>query len=361
MLSGYKILDADSHVIEPPRMWARYLDPAFRGFAPSDDLKIGGREITRPLSPRLVAEGNRQMKQSQAHSYFHGFDVESHVKAMVSTGVDVGFVYPTYGLWLWAIDDMPAEVAGAFTRAYNRWLYEEYCSYDPSRLRGVGAVNLHAPAGLVEEAHAVAAYGGKAVFVRPNPVKGRLLGDPAYEPFWAACEELGLAVCLHEGTHSRLPTVGSDRFESRFAQHACSHPMEHMMAFLALLESGVLERHPRLRLAFLEAGCGWLPYWLWRLDEEFRNLAWEVGEHVRLAPSEYFRRQCFVAVDPSEPGLAHLVRQIGADNVVFGSDYPHMDHQPDALEKLVALEGELTREVMQKILWDNPCRLYGMT
>src|SRR6185436_16183227 len=98
-----------------------------------------------------------------------------------------------------------------------------------------------------------------------------------------------------------------DRFQTRFAQHACSHPMEMMMALLDLIERGVLERHPDLRVAFLEAGCGWLPYWLWRLDEEYHHLSGEVHENVRMLPSEYFRRQCFVSADPGEPLLPEIV------------------------------------------------------
>jgi len=87
---------------------------------------------------------------------------------------------------------------------------------------------------------------------------------------------LDLAVGIHEGTHSRLPTTGGERFNSQFALHACSHPMEQMMALSAPIEGGVLERHRRLRVAFLESGCGWLPCWLWKLDEEYKNLHWEV-------------------------------------------------------------------------------------
>lgn len=115
---------------------------------------------------------------------------------------------------------------------------------------------------MVKELHRMANLGWKAVFLRPNPVKGRILSDPAYEPFWTACEDLDMAVGIHEGNHSRLSTTGAERFNSRFALHACSHPMEQMMALLALIEGGVLERHRRLRVAFLESGCGWLPYWL---------------------------------------------------------------------------------------------------
>jgi predicted TIM-barrel fold metal-dependent hydrolase len=214
---------------------------------------------------------------------------------------------------------------------------------------------------MVPELKRVAEFGWKAVYLRPNPVKGRMLGDPAYEPFWSECEKLNIAVSIHEGTHCRLPSAGADRFNTRFALHACSHPMEQMMALLSLIESGVLERHPKLRVAFLEAGCGWLPYWLWRLDElEYKNLRMEVGDNVKMKPSEYFRRQCFISVEPDEPYLHALIKYIGEDNLLFGSDYPHPDHQPDIMNDVIELENRLSKPIMQKILWNNPARFYGL-
>jgi predicted TIM-barrel fold metal-dependent hydrolase len=359
MLNGYKIIDADSHVIEPPAMWGQYLEPKFREFAPSADMKIKGEPISQKISPQVQAEGNKQMMQAHPHAYLNRYNPESHVQAMVQMGIDVAFIYPNYGLWLFAIDSLPAEVMGAFVRAYNTWLYEEFCSYDPARLKGVAAVNQHDPEDMVKELHRSANLGWKAVFLRPNPVKGRILSDPAYEPFWAACEDLDMAVGIHEGHWSRLPTTGADRFHTRFALHACSHPMEQMMALLALIEGGVLERHPKLRIGFLESGCGWLPYWLWRLDEEYQVTPWEVKDRVRLMPSEYFRRQCFIAVDPSEPYLSQLIDYIGSDNIIFGSDYPHMDHKPDIVSQIVQLEKDLAKETVEKILAYNPTRFYG--
>ena len=358
MLKGYKIIDADSHVIEPLDMWSRYLEPKFREFAPSKDMKIKGEEITYKISSQVRDLGNQQMLQAHPNAYLSGYDVESHVQEMVSMGIDIAFVYPTYGLWLFAIDTLPVEVIGAFTRAYNTWLFEEFCSYDPDRLKGVGAISLHAPEQMVKELHRIANYGSNAVFLRPNPVKGRLLSDRVYEPFWTECEALGMAIGIHEGTHSRLSTVGADRFNTRFALHACSHPMEQMMALLALIEGGVLERHPQLKVGFLESGCGWLPYWLWRLDEEYDNLYWEVKDNVRIKPSEYFRRQCFISIEPSEPYISQIIEYIGSDNLIFGSDYPHMDHQPDVVKKVLELEKNLSQEIVTKFFWDNPKRFY---
>ncbi len=360
MLKGYKIIDADSHVIEPSEMWAKYLEPKFRDFAPSPDMKIKGEPITETISKQVEEEGNKQMMQAHPNAYMNRYNPESHVQAMVQMGVDIAFLYPTYGLWLFAIDNLPAEVIGAFTRAYNTWLHEEFCSYDPDRLKGVGVMNQYDPEEMVKEIHRIAHWGWKAVFLRPNPVKGRILSDKDYEPFWTACEALDIAVGIHEGTHSHLPTTGKDRFNSRFALHACSHPMEQMMALLALIEGGILECHPKLRVGFLESGCGWLSYWLWRLDEEYKNLYWEVQNQVKLMPSEYFRRQCYIAVEPSEPYLSQIVEYIGSDNLIFGSDYPHMDHQAHGVKDLIELEGKLSQEIVKKIVWHNPRHFYSL-
>lgn len=359
MLNGYRIIDADSHVWEPPSMWEEYLEPAFKSFAPSPDMRVKGEEIVNKISKEVRIEGNKQLVQNYPISVLNGFDSESHVRAMKQMGVDISFIYPSYGLWLLAIDTMPPQLAGAFTRAYNNWL-RDFCSYDSQILKGVGAMNLHAPEEMVSELLRVNEFAWRSVFLRPNPIKGRLLSDPIYELFWTKCEELGIAVGIHEGTHGRLPTTGADRFNTQFAMHACSHPMEQMMALLALIEGGVLERHPELRVGFLESGCGWLPYWLWRLDEEYNNLHWEVKDNVKMKPSEYFRRQCFIEIEPSEPYIPQMIEYIGADNLLFGSDYPHMDHKPDIVKEAVALEEWLPKKTVQKILWDNPVRFYGL-
>ena len=134
-----------------------------------------------------------------------------------------------------------------------------------------------------------------------------------------------------------------------------------MMALLALIEGGVLDRHPSLKIGLLESGCGWLPYWLWRMDEEYQNLKWEIEARVKHPPSVYFQRQCFISVDPYEPYLASAIEFIGRDNLIFGSDYPHVDSHPDIVDRMVDLEGTLSKDLVRKILWDNPARFYGIS
>lgn len=358
-MSHHPVVDADCHVWEPPGMWSEYLEPQFGKHSVTPALMLDGENIYNKISKGVFDAGWETRARTYTAYGITAYDAPSIVKALKVLGADIAFLYPSVGGWLFAVDSMDAALAGAFVRAYNNWLHD-FVAYEPQVLHGVGAINRHAPEEMVPELQRIAAFGWKAVVLRPNPIKGRLLSDPAYEAFWSECERLDIAVGLHEGSHARVPSAGADRFDTRFSLHACSHPMEQMMALLALIEGGVLERHPRLRIAFLESGGGWVPYWLWRLDREYHDLDWEVRGNVTMKPSEYFRRQCFVAIEPTEPYLGAMIDFIGADNIIIGSDFPHMDHDPHVIRDALALESTLSRDVVRKLLWDNPSRFYGL-
>lgn len=387
-----RILDADSHVTEPSDLWLHYLEPAFRERAPrirrraphwANEVSMlarlhlsgGAPEEAESLTPPVwevegqpvwerIPDGLWARGEEHARTHFPdaveaGFDAASHVSFLQRMGVEQTWLYPTLGLWLFAVEGMEPAFAAALVRAYNDWL-RDFCAHAPGILNPVGAICRHSPEAMVEELRRVAGWGWRTVMVRPNPLDGRILSDAAYEPFWTECEQRGVSVAIHEGTHARVPAAGRERFQTRFALHACSHPMEQMMALLALIEGGVLERHPNLRVAFLEAGCGWLPYWLWRLDTlEYENLAWEVAAHVRMKPSDYFRRQCFISCEPSEPGLREVVDLVGEGCLLYGSDYPHIDHTPHVREDAALLAERLSPETARRILGANPLRFYG--
>lgn len=394
MTERLRILDADCHVLEPQGLWLEYLEPEFRsrvptlrplvdrrpGFTPADmvmlarrhlltmrfgvdpvssaHVQVDGQLIWDRISDELWIRGVEQTVRNYPRAVEADFDSRSQVEFLREMGAERAYLYPTTGLWLFAIDGMEPALAAALVRAYNRWL-RDFCAEAPGMLNGVGAMCRHDPTAMVEEVRQVASWGWSVVTLRPEPIGARLLSHPDYEPFWSECERLKVAVALHGGTHARLSTVGADRFHTRFAMHACSHPMEQMMALLTLVEGGVLERHPELRVAFLESGCGWLPYWLGRLDTLYSQLAWEVSGNVRMRPSDYFRRQCFISCEPGEVGLELVVDTVGEGCLLYGSDYPHIDHGPHVREEVNVLSKRLSWQTAQRILWDNPQRFYG--
>ncbi|MCP3097296.1 amidohydrolase [Myxococcus sp. K15C18031901] len=385
MRNGIAIIDVDRHVMEPMAMWREYLPAKYHGVAPEvrplsppgesvlARLERLGDHALLPTPPVVAVEGKPIWRGMTEVGYIEvGLHSQGHreellaaesaagqVGTMDASGVDIAMLLPTYAGYLVYDDDIDAARSRAYASAYNRWLADQ-CRQRPDRLLGAAIISRHEPEHMVADLEAGLREGLRAAVLRPNPVRGRTLGAPELEHFFAACEAADVPVLLHEGAHTRAETAGASRFETHFAQHACSHPMEAMMALLALLEGGVLERHPKLRVALLEAGCGWLPYWLWRLDElEYAQLSNEVAGRVNRRPSEYFRRQCWIAFEPDEVLLRANVDAIGLDRVVFGSDFPHVDHDTNIVERLFAPGAPLDAPRLRAALWDNPARLLG--
>jgi predicted TIM-barrel fold metal-dependent hydrolase len=135
--------------------------------------------------------------------------------------------------------------------------------------------------------------------------------------------------------------------------------VELMLAIGKFCAGGVLERFPKLRVAFLEGNCSWLPWLLYRLDERWDLRKEFANEPLSLKPSEYFLRQCFISVDVDEAIVADVIRRIGDGNNVISTDYPHADsHWPHAMDSFMAID--LNTNSQRKILWDNCARLYGI-
>ena len=130
-----------------------------------------------------------------------------------------------------------------------------------------------------------------------------------------------------------------------------------MYALVCMIAGGVLERFPGLRVAFLEANCSWVPYLLWRLDEHYEHREHRVKISLPKKPSVYFKDQCFVAVEADEHQGVWVTSEIGDDNLVFSTDFPHEDSRfPNALDTFLKLG--FRAESYKKILWDNCKRLY---
>src|SRR5438270_93730 len=157
-----------------------------------------------------------------------------------------------------SMPQLPGPGGMPMTRAYSRWL-ADYCKPYPDRLFGVAMLPMQSVALAIEEMrYAREALGMRGGFLRPNPYHGKkMISDPMYEPFWTMAEELDFSIGFHEGSTTAMPTVGVDRFESdRAARHMISHTMEMMLAAMSVIWGGVVDRHPRLRVAFLESGGG---------------------------------------------------------------------------------------------------------
>ena len=352
----YPAIDADGHVHEEDAMFADYLEPAFRG-------RTLGWALNADRNRRFVVDGEEHPPFPKEISVRKPMPAESRIKVLDKERIRLAVLYPSAAL---VAGYMEAGFSHAAMRAYNGWM-SDWCGAFPDRLKFAAPVALHDVAEAVREARrAVADLGAVAVTVRPNPVGGKRLDHPDREPLYAAVEELGVPLVVHESTGDPA-TAGGDRYggmmrpESYVFHHVVSHPFEQMMAAMALICGGVLERHPRLKVGFFEAGCSWAPYWISRLDDHF--------EHPRLGgymdglamrPSEYFQRQCVVTCDPGDPTVPLAVEGLGADKILFATDYPHFDSGAGPVNEFLEA-APLDEAARRRILWSNAAEFYGLS
>jgi uncharacterized protein len=392
---GFKVMDSDMHVMEPPDLWQRYIDPEFRDQAPVGLTSANFRELRTihpgrepfPRSTNRVNDSGRHFDRLQEVYRDHGgrgWTADCQLEAIDTEGIDVAVLFPTRGLSVLTLPNIEPRFAAAIARAYNDWMFD-FCRMDPKRLIGAGMLSVHDIQDAIEEARrAKEELGFRAVFLRSNIVNGKNWYDPAYEPLWDALEALDLPLGFHEATGSRSRQTG-DSFDPNFAiKIVYAQPFEQMLGLGAFICGGVLERHPRLKVAILEANCSWVPWLLWRMDESYERQGDIFMRDLKMEPSKYFERQCVVSVEPDEITALHLMEPASSerpsagpierqreqvlrpsknedlrDQLVFSTDYPHIDSRyPEAVDAFLQLP--ISDDAKRRILWDNCARFYSV-
>jgi predicted TIM-barrel fold metal-dependent hydrolase len=303
----------------------------------------------------VVADDTMEYKQGK----LGGFDPHARIPDMDADGIDAAFLYPSLGLFSGAIQD--PGLAAATCRAYNRWL-ADYCRAYPDRLFGIAMLPMQSvDLAVAEMAFARKELGFKGGFIRPNPYNNKMINHPDYEPFWAAAEDLDFSVGFHEGGSAGMPQIGTDRFEARGARHIITHTMEMMLACLAVIWGGVCEKHPKIRIGFLESGGGWIAPWLDRMDRHFDDQGFN-DSGLTTRPSELFQRNCWISFEPVEGSLKVLADYVGPHKIMWATDYPHpvgfFPGAPDMVRN--QLEG-LSPETKYQVMAGGAMGFYGLS
>ena len=374
---GYRIFDSDTHVGPDAAILSGYLSAAERDrlagweeFAARDrhgrvTYTRGQRRYRRRLgdaepdqAPAGYMAGFTGVKRSREPSPRVDADPAARIADMDFEGVDVNLTLPSgwFGTWS-AGDDIALEMA--MYRAYHRWM-EDYCGAHPKRLGGVvlaGARDIDSSLAELRRCGRSAWVWGMMIYA---PV-GMPLDHPSLEPFYAAAAMLDLAVVLH--TFTVMPPYapgGLDTWDNLWLQRSAAHPWCGMRNMAALIGSGVMDRYPTLRVGTLEAGHGWLPFWMARLDEHAETIKAALPELAR-RPSEYVcSGRYFQSIEipegaPITNGVADLV---GDDVLMYASDYPHGEsHFPQSAGIVTAWEMAVHRK--RKLMWDNAVRFYA--
>jgi predicted TIM-barrel fold metal-dependent hydrolase len=233
-----------------------------------------------------------------------------------------------------------AKLFAAACRAYNNWLHD-YCAAAPDRLYGVATVPLQdIDTSIIEMRRCALQLGFKAVMIRPAPyLAGKKLNHPDYDPFWRAAAELGCPIGVHPSPHGDMP-------------NSCR--------LLGLAEgvTNPMEGHPELRVAFLEGTGGWIVPMLERFDHQFKIFG---SPEQRTLPSELFARRCVISFDPDETALAFTAEHLGAERIVWASDYPHPDAKiPGVVKELETAVKPLPRVAQTEVLGASARRFYQL-
>lgn len=335
------VVDADAHVLESREgVHARFPEPWDKAVSLIPSLDGGAnRTVFGTVGP---AE-----RPTRPQQYLRDMDVE---------GISVGVYYPTTGLGIGLVRD--PEFQAVYCRAYNDWL-ADWCSTDPDRLKGVAIVPLQDMKRACEELNRAAGKLGLVGVMLPSSFSfgPPNLGEPYLDPFYAEAERLGVPVGIHHTGSLRPDTEGFRHF---LQIHLLSHVPEQMKAVVAVVIGGVLERFPRLKVGFLEAGCGWVPFWLQQMDEEFEKRFREHPE-LKQKPSEYIlNSRSYFGMEPEEKLIPIVAAEIGAEKLLYASDYPHWDSDwPHTVSTLVD-RTDLDEELRQKIMSDNALSFYGL-
>ncbi len=374
-----RIIDADSHFMEPLDLFERHIEPKYRSrcmrferdphsgrYAMVLDEKKTASFYGFTIEELLgVAVGYGQKEQGRGLGSFdpaavfsHSLeDMEKRIAFLDQEGIECQFIYPTLGLF-WEDGISDPDLAAAHCRAYNRWALE-MCSGHRDRLYPVGHISLRNPSESARELGRLAKEGVAAVFVAALPVDGKSLGHPEFDPVWAAAQELGIAVGIHLVVHKAY--IGNEWYKDRdpgFMFLSMNLIQDPRMALTTMVYDGVFERFPRLRVATIESASGWVAEWLDRLDYRYSYM----GHTTRMKrpASEYFARNIWISADPEERTLPYMIELVGDDKFFIGSDYPHAEGFVHPIDKARKALARLPEASVSKILGDNAARFFGI-
>ena len=329
-------IDADGHIVEKNSDIRKYLPQPYSvragALLPSDgmDTSMGG------LLGGL--EGN---------------DIPTRLKDMDKEGIDVSVLFPTGSF---AVNGLiERDYAIAYARAYNDFV-AEVCRQSP-RLKAVALLPFQDPAAAVREAkRAASELGLVAIAVATQGMKEHL-GSQTFWPIYEELQRLNLPLCVH---NRREGPAGEKRFDSFLFMHTIGRPVETFIQFAGLIYGGIAERFPALRVAFLECGVGWIPYWMERMDEEWEKRGKVEAPLCKKKPSEYVKNgNWFFAMEPEEETLPYVIGRIGDDKILFASDYPHWDGIFPYVVSTIRGRKDLSDESKARVLGENAKRFYG--
>lgn len=388
------IIDTDTHVNEPRDLWTSRMSrqkwgdliPEVKWIDEKDGefWCIGGKPLFTVGTCIMVPDENGQPIRSprfpdyaQSYDQMHpsAYDAKARLQVMDTYGIQAAAVFPNLGFVgpnIYAAAGPDAlEFQTAALQAYNDFLLD-WCNTDPDRLISLALIPYWDVDAAVKEIERCAALGHKGLVStgKPHEHGKPLLADRHWDPMWAAAQDANLSISFHVGGGDLSRHLNAERTEiegwrATLARLTTSFFLESGIGLSDLLMSGVLARFPNLRFVSVESAIGWIPFLLESLDFHYKK--YEPGReraefaNTDMLPSDYFRRQVFANFWFESLEQWHL-DAIGADNLLFETDYPHQTCLTGKeIEESVEVNlAGVSDEVREKILWRNAAKLFNM-
>ena len=392
------VIDCDGHILEPPDLWEKYVDPKYReramrirvgddgfeyleidqkrakmtqpgllgslggmGRKVDDARKLRERAIRGEVKPEDVRGLSLMPKPEDTYlkgAAFGTMDMKERLKLLDQEGMAKAILYPTIGL-LWEAELFDAELASVYCRAYNRWI-ADFCRDSGGRLIPIAHLSLGDPEEAAREFERAVKDGCKGAFVCPFTITRVPHGEAAHDRVFSVAQDLDVPLAIHPtfepaafGIHHRYDDF---QWASWYFDLFAGQGVQH--AFATFFQLGVFDRFPRLRLVVLESQAGWIGYFLDRADAIYNGTTLGASVRLKEMPSYYFKRQCYISADPDERTIAAMMEIVGEDKFFWASDYPHPDHPGNYLEELRGLIAPMKDSGKRAILGENVSRAY---
>ncbi len=380
-LDDLRVIDTDTHLTEPHDLWTARAPAAYRERVPQvrdvdgvPTWTVDGQAMQRAGASSVVhRDGTRvrgtsfiQWGFEDAHLAAH--DVPTRLELMDEVGVWAQIVYPNAagfgGQKFSNLED--ATLKNLCATLYNDAM-ADLQEQGKGRLFPMALLPWWDIDASVAEAERAAAMGLRGVNMTSDPQQGGApdLNSREWDRLWEVCADLAMPVNFHIGaSESTLSWFGSSPWPShgddqKLAIGSTMMYLTNAKVLTNLIISGLLERHPTLKFVSVESGVGWIPFVLEAIEHQMGEVSPGTLDYLTLSPLEYFQRQMYACFWFEKSDIAHTVELLGADNILFETDFPHPTClYPDSMVTAAPALQRLRPEDQRKVLQDNAAALY---
>lgn len=377
-LNHNNIIDADGHILEPPDIWEKYIDPRYRDRAIRVCSSSDGQEYLEieghpskffnmkafALLGSMGRDANEMTAIMKEKKYveaapFGSMYAKERVQLLDREGLRAAILYPSIGL-TWECETEDYGLSLAYAKAYNRWI-ADFCRDYKDRLIPIAHISLADGQEAANELERAVKDGCRGAFVAPFTISMKAHAHPDHDPFWAKAQDLNVPIGIHPMAEHPSKRVYQRFNDMKWADwyHNVLGGQGPQQALFALFQYGLFDRFPKVKVVLLESGAGWVGAALDRMDTTYETA---LGKSVPLKekPSFYFKRQCWISGDPDEKALARIIEYVGNDKFFWATDFPHFDHPGNYLEALNNLVSTLPDGARKNLLGDSVAKVYGL-